>query len=282
MALGNNRILEKKVLAPAINMFVVEALRIARKAQPGQFVILRLDEKGERVPMTIADSDADRGVITFVVQEVGKTTTQMGTLRQGDRLLDLVGPLGRPSEIELFGRVVLLGGGIGRAPIFPIVKALKHARNHVISIVGARSKDFVFWEDKIGEFCDEFIVTTDDGSHGRKGLVTDALSEVLSRGPRIDRVVAIGPVMMMKAVADVTRKAGIKTIVSLNPIMVDATGMCGGCRVTVGGQTRFACVDGPEFDGHLVDFGELMARQSIYREEERFAAERCLLRDVAT
>jgi len=263
-------------------MFVVEAPRIARKAKPGQFVILRIDEKGERVPMTIADSDAERGAITLVVQEVGKTTVQMGTFQKGDRLLELVGPLGRPTHIAHFGRVVLVGGGIGTAPIFPIIRAMKEAGNFVIAIVGAKSKDYLFWEDKIAKFSDELLVTTDDGSYGTKGLVTDALRQVISREPRIDLVVAIGPVAMMKAVSETTKDPGIKTVVSLNPIMVDATGMCGGCRVTVGAKTKFACVDGPEFDGHLVDFDELMKRQRIYLEEEKLSLHKCRLRDVAT
>lgn len=282
MVFASNRIVEKKVLAPSVKMFVVEAPRIAGKAKAGQFVVVRIDEKGERIPLTIADSDAERGVITLIVQEVGKTTEGMGTLREGERLLDLVGPLGRPSHIDCFGKVVLVGGGIGVAPLFPIVRAMKNAGNFVISIIGARSKELLFWEEKIREFSDDVAVTTDDGSFGRKGFVTDALRELISREPDVDLVMAIGPVVMMKAVADTTREPGIRTIVSLNPIMVDATGMCGGCRVTVGGKVKFACVDGPEFDGHLVDFDELMRRQRTYLEEEKTALQKCRLRDVAT
>ncbi len=273
MVFASNRIVEKKVLAPSVKMFVVEAPRIARKGKAGQFVVVRIGEKGERIPLTIADSDAERGVITLIVQEVGKTTARLGALRQGERLLDLVGPLGIPSQIERFGKVVLVGGGIGVAPLFPIVRAMKNAGNFVISIIGARNKELLFWEEKIREFSDEVAVTTDDGSFGHKGFVTDALREVISREPHVDLVMAIGPVVMMKAVAEVTREPGIRTIVSLNPIMVDATGMCGGCRVTVGGKLKFACVEGPEFDGHLVDFDELMRRQRTYLEEEKAAVE---------
>ena len=278
----SNRIVEKGALAPSINMFVIEAPRIARKARPGQFVMVRVDEKGERVPMTIADSDVERGTITLTVQEVGKTTIRMGTLQEGDCLLDLIGPLGRPSEIERFGTVVLIGGGIGTAPVYPITKAMKEADNSIIAILGARSKELVFWEQRFREICDDVIVTTDDGSYGRKGLVTDALADLMRRGTTIDRVIVIGPVPMMKAVVEATRPANIKTIVSLNPIMVDATGMCGGCRVTVGGKTRFACVDGPEFDGHLVDFNELRARQRVYEAEEKACMESCRLGHPAT
>lgn len=282
MSSVSNRIVEKKVLGPSIKMFVVEGPRIARKTRPGQFVVVRIDEEGERIPLTIADANAEAGSIVLVVQEVGKTTLRMGTLNPGDRLLDLVGPLGNPSHIDNFGTVVMVGGGIGIAPLFPIVKAMKAAGNRVVSVIGARSRELLFWEDRISEFSDDVLVTTDDGSHGRKGFVTNALQEVLSRYPRIDRVVAIGPVVMMKAVAEVTRRPAVTTIVSLNPIMVDATGMCGGCRVTVGGKTRFACVDGPEFDGHMVDFDELIRRQKMYLDEEKIAMEKCQLSDVAT
>ena len=278
----SNRIVEKSVLAPSINMFVIEAPKIARKGRPGQFVMVRVDEKGERVPMTVADCDVEQGTITLTVQEVGKTTIRMGTLQKGDRLLDLIGPLGRPSEIERFGTVILIGGGIGTAPVYPITKAMKEAGNSVIAILGARSKELVFWEQRFRDICDEVIVTTDDGSYGRKGLVTDPLTDLIRQGTTIDRVIAIGPVPMMKAVAVVTRQPGIKTFVSLNPIMVDATGMCGGCRVTVGGKTKFACVDGPEFDGHLVDFNELRARQRVYETEEKACVDKCRLGRAAT
>ncbi len=263
-------------------MFVVEAPRIARNAKAGQFVILRIEERGERVPMTIADFDAEGGAITFIVQEVGKTTVCMGALQEGDRILDLTGPLGRPSRIDRFGRVAMVGGGIGIAPIFPICRAMKQAGNAVVSIIGARSKELLFWEERIREFSDEVLVTTDDGSYGRKGFVSDAVGEVVGGEPPAGLVMAIGPVPMMKAVAEVTRAPGIKTIVSLNPIMVDGTGMCGGCRVSVGGKTKFACVDGPEFDAHQVDFDELTRRQRMYVHEEKAMLEKCRLRDVAT
>lgn len=282
MEAASNRIVHKALLAPSIHMFVVDAAKIARKARPGQFVVVRLDEKGERIPLTIADTDILMGHVILVVQEVGKTTIHMGAMREGDRLLDLVGPLGRPTEIDYFGKVVLVGGGIGVAPLFPIVEGMNEAGNYVVSIIGARNKDLLFWEDAIREISDEVYVTTDDGSYGLKGFVTDMLREVISLDPKIARIVAIGPVPMMKAVSELTRGPAIKTIVSLNPIMVDATGMCGGCRVTVGGKTRFVCVEGPDFDGHLVDFDELMRRQKTYVEEEKIASERCRLREVAT
>jgi len=282
MPSGSNRIVEKRVLGPSIKMFVVETPRIARKSKPGQFLVVRVDERGERIPLTIADSDAEKGIITLVIQEVGKSTIRMGVLREGDTLLDLVGPLGKPSHIDYVGKVVLVGGGIGIAPIYPVVKAMKYAGNSVVSIIGARTKELLFWEDKVKEFSDELLVTTDDGSCGHKGFVTDAVREVVSREPQVDLVVAIGPVIMMKAVAEVTRGPAIQTIVSLNPIMVDATGMCGGCRVTVGDRTKFACVDGPEFDGHLVDFDELMRRRKMYVDEEKTALQKCRLNHVAT
>ena len=260
------RHLEK--LAPGVKLYVIEVPDVAVKARAGQFVILRVHETGERFPLTIADYDAEEGTITLVVQEVGRATQQMGKLLARDEILNLAGPLGRPSEIEKFGTVYCLGGGIGIAPIYPIARALKEEGNTVVSILGARNKELLFWEDKLRSVSDEVIVTTDDGSYGLQGFVTHPLKEHIDAGRRIDRVIAIGPVIMMQAVVQTTREGAIPTIVSLNPIMIDGTGMCGGCRVTVGDHTRFVCVDGPEFDGHEVDFRELMARQRQYDVEE--------------
>ncbi|MBE3584690.1 sulfide/dihydroorotate dehydrogenase-like FAD/NAD-binding protein [Desulfofundulus thermocisternus] len=270
------KILDKQVFSPVVKQMVIEAPRVARRCQPGQFVILRIHEEGERIPLTIADFDREKGTITIVFQEVGKTTRQLGTLEAGDYIRDFVGPLGAPSHIENFGTVICVGGGVGIAPVFPIARALKEAGNHVISIIGARSKDLLFWEDRMREVSSELFVTTDDGSYVRKGFVTDVLKEVIEDRGRdnISLVLAIGPQPMMRACCDVTRDYGIKTIVSLNALMVDGTGMCGCCRVTVGGQTRFVCVDGPEFDGHQVDFVELARRSATFRAEEQRALER--------
>lgn len=263
--MAQHEILEKRELAKAVKLVKVSAPLIAGKAQPGQFITLRLDEKGEKIPLTIADSDKKAGTLTLIFQEVGTTTIKLGSLSVGDFILDMVGPLGHPAEIRKFGRVVCIGGGVGTAVIYPEVKALKAAGNVVVSIIGGRTKDLVILEDEIRKASDEVHVMTDDGSYGRKGLVTDALREVLPA----DLVVAIGPLPMMKAVSELTRPLGTKTIVSLNPIMIDGTGMCGGCRVSVGGKTRFVCVDGPEFDAHLVDFAELSNRLKMYRPEEK-------------
>ena len=248
---------------------VIEATEIARKAKPGQFLVIRTDEKGERIPMTIADFDAEGGTLTIVFQEVGFTTDKLGRLKPGDTLLDVVGPLGKPTRIEKFGVVVCIGGGVGIAPVYPIARQLTNAGNKMLSIIGARSHEFLFWEERMRSISDKTYVCTDDGSYGRKGFVTDELKVILEESKNIDLVIAIGPVVMMKAVSLLTKPHGIKTIVSLNPIMVDATGMCGSCRVTVGGKTKFACVDGPEFDGHQVNFDELLLRQQIYLEEEK-------------
>ena len=266
-------ILERVELTPVSKEFRVYAPRVARKAQPGQFVIVLADEKGERIPLTIADFDRDEGWITIVFLEVGKSTKLLGTFKEGDRLLAVVGPLGRPSEIKHYGTVVCVGGGLGIAPIYVIARALKAEGNHVISIIGARNKGLLFWEDKIRSVSDEVIVCTDDGSYGRKGVVTVPLKEFLESGRKIDVVWAIGPAIMMKFCALTTKPFGVKTVVSLNPIMVDGTGMCGACRVEVGGETKFTCVDGPEFDGHLVDWDLLMARQRLYVEQEKQALE---------
>ncbi len=263
-----NKIISKKVLSTETKLMVIEAAEIARKTKPGQFLVIRTDEKGERIPMTIADFDAEGGTLTIVFQEVGFTTDKLGRLKPGDTLLDVVGPLGKPTRIEKFGVVVCIGGGVGIAPVYPIARQLKNAGNKMLSIIGARSHDFLFWEERMRSVSDKTYVCTDDGSYGRKGFVTGQLKVILEESKRIDLVIAIGPVVMMKAVSLLTKPHGIKTIVSLNPIMVDATGMCGSCRVTVGGEIKFACVDGPEFDGHQVNFDELHLRQQAYLEEE--------------
>jgi len=258
---------------PSIHLFQVAASAVANKAQPGQFVVVRIDEKGERIPLTIADWDEGGGSVTIVFMEVGTTTARLALLEAGDAIADFVGPLGLPAHIEKFGTVVCVAGGVGVAPIAPIARALKSAGNKIISILGARSKDLLFWEDKLRSVSDQLIVTTDDGTYGRKGVVTEPLKELLESGEKIDRVIAIGPSIMMKFCAKTTEPFGIKTIVSLNPIMVDGTGMCGCCRVSVGGETKFVCVDGPDFDGHQVDWDLLFARQCIYLDEEKCSFE---------
>ena len=265
------KILKKEVLTEDITKFDIYSPVIALKAKAGQFVIIRINNQGERIPLTIADSDPVAGVITIIALRRGKTTCLLLNLEQGDSILDLVGPLGKESEIEKFGRVALIGGGVGIAPIFPIVKALKNRQNHVISIIGAKNKNSLILVEEVKNQSHEFYICTDDGSYCYKGFVSCFLSEYLSNNAdkKIDRVIAIGPVPMMKAVCDVTRPYNIKTIVSLNSIMVDGTGMCGTCRVEVGEKTRFACVDGPDFDGHLVNFELLINRQNIYLEEEK-------------
>lgn len=268
------RIVRKEVLAPTLSLFEIEAPLVARKAQAGQFVILRIDEEGERIPLTIADFDRERETITCVFQEVGKTTKELGALCEGGYLQDFVGPLGLPSHIENFGRVVCVGGGVGVAPVFPIARALREAGNEVIGIIGARTKELLFWEEKMRSACSELRVTTDDGSYVRKGFVTDLLREVIEEKKDVSLCVAIGPLPMMRAVCNLTRDYGLKTIVSLNSIMVDGTGMCGCCRVTVGGETKFACVDGPEFDGHQVDFEEMARRSVIYKPQEQLSVAR--------
>jgi ferredoxin--NADP+ reductase len=262
------KILKKEVLSPTLKLFEIEAPKIAKKCQAGQFIILRINEKGERIPLTIADFNREKGSITLIFAEVGKTTQQLGRMEAGDALLDFVGPLGRPSEIEKYGRVVCIGGGVGIAPVFPITRALHEAGNEVIGIAGARNEELLFWTDEFKEQCDEFHICTDDGSAGQKGFVTDVLKKIIEEKGKIDYIVAIGPLPMMKFVSEVSRPFGIKTVVSLNSIMVDGTGMCGACRVTVGNETKFACVDGPEFDGHLVDFNESMRRSQIFKDEE--------------
>jgi ferredoxin--NADP+ reductase len=268
-----NEILENITLAENINQYLVSAPQIARRRKAGQFVIVRINETGERIPLTIADADPEQGTITLVVQTVGKSTAQMSTLTPGDRLLDVVGPLGSPTHIKNYGTAVVIGGGIGIAPAHPIAQALKQAGNTVISILGARSENLLVMEAEMRRTSDEVLICTDDGSYGQQGFVTDALAGLITTGRQIDHVFAVGPVIMMKFVSKLTKEHNIPTMVSLNPIMVDGTGMCGGCRVTVGGKTKFACVEGPDFDGHLVDFDELMKRQAFYKEQERQAYE---------
>lgn len=262
------RILVKEDLTPNIHLFRVEAPAVAKEARAGQFVIVRDDEKGERIPLTIADWDEEEESVTIVFMEVGTTTRKLACLNAGDSILNFVGPLGRPTEIEDFGTVVCVAGGFAIATIVPIARAMKQAGNEIISIMGFRTKDLVFWEERLKSVSDELIVTTDDGSYKRKGLVTEPLKELLQER-KIDRVIAIGPTVMMKFSSLTSKPFGVKTIVSLNPIMVDGTGMCGCCRVEVGGETRFACVDGPDFDGHEVDWDLLMNRQRTYLDQEQ-------------
>ncbi|PIR00889.1 MAG: ferredoxin-NADP reductase [Nitrospinae bacterium CG11_big_fil_rev_8_21_14_0_20_45_15] len=268
------KILEKKQLASQVFFYVLDALDISRKALPGHFIIIRLNETGERIPITIADADPDRGTLTLYVQAIGKTSMEMSLLNVGDSILDVVGPLGNPSEIDLYGTVVLVGGGFGIAAIHPIARALTLVGNKTISILGVQTKERVILEDEMLKVSSEVRVVTNDGSYGSKGLVTDLLQTMIDEHETIDRVIAIGPLVMMKAISDLTRPHKIKTLVSLNPIMIDGTGMCGACRVTVDGTMKFACVDGPEFDGHAVDFEGLLNRLKSYTLEENSAKER--------
>jgi len=267
------KIVAKEKLTPVIDYMRIEAPAISAKARAGQFVMIRIDEVGERIPLTLADWDAKEGTITLVAMEVGTSTKKLGTLKGGDSLMNVVGPLGLPSEIERFGTVVCVGGGVGIAPIYPIARSLKKLNNRVISIIGARNKDLLFWEDKMRTVSDELIVTTDDGSYARKGVVTEPLKELLNH-QKIDRVIAIGPAVMMKFCSMTTKPYDVPTIVSLNSIMVDGTGMCGCCRISVGGATKFACVDGPEFNGHQVDWDIVANRQRVYLAEEKLSFER--------
>jgi len=266
-----SKILDIKQLAPEIKRIIVSAPAIAQKAEPGQFVIVRVYEGGERIPLTISDFDRAAGTISLVVQEVGKTTRLLGSLEAGDNIKDVLGPLGCPAAIEKVGTVVCVAGGVGTAIIYPEARKHKQAGNTVITLVGARTHDLLFYKDELSQVSDELRFATDDGSYGHHGFVTDLLADMLEQR-HIDEVIAIGPLPMMKAVSDLTKQYGVKTVVSLNPIMIDGTGMCGGCRVSVGGTTKFACVDGPEFDAHLVDFDELIARTQQYRREERLSA----------
>jgi len=262
------RIVEARAVGLNIKQFVIEAPRIARKQRPGQFVILRLHEKGERIPLTIKSSDPVAGTVTICVQGVGKTTSMLNCLEAGDSILDIVGPLGKPSDIELYGTVLILAGSVGTAMALPTARALKAAGNHVIFVEGARSREMVVFEDEVREASTDAFIMTDDGTYGEKGLVTAKLNELLAAGLHIDFVLAVGPVPMMRAVAQITGPRHIKTVVSLNSIMVDGTGMCGGCRVLLGDKSKFACVDGPEFDASMVNFEVLMQRNAMYRGKE--------------
>jgi ferredoxin--NADP+ reductase len=268
------KILAKENLATNIAMFTIESPAIAKKAKPGQFVVIRVDEIGERIPLTLADWDSKQGTVCLVSMQVGTSTHKLANLNTGDQILNLVGPLGLPSEIENFGKVICVGGGVGVAPIFPIARALKQKGNTVISIMGSRCKDLLFWEERLREASDELIVTTDDGSYARKGLVTEPLKEILERDKQVKRVIAIGPAIMMKFCSLTTKPFEVPTIVSLNSIMVDGTGMCGCCRVSADNTTKFVCVDGPEFDGHQVDWDLLFKRQQTYCDEEKYSFEK--------
>lgn len=268
------KILENKEIGESTKEMVVEAPIVAKKAEPGQFVVVMIDEKSERVPLTIADLDREKGTITIVYLEVGKSTIELGTLNPGDTLAHFIGPLGNKSDVEENeGTLVFVGGGVGIAAVYPIARKAKQLGNEVISIIGARTKGLLMWEDRMKEISDELFVTTDDGSYGRKGVVTDPLKDLLEEGKEVAKVITVGPTIMMKFVAKTTEPYGVKTIASLNPIMVDGTGMCGGCRVEVGGESKFACVDGPEFDAHQVNFDILMKRLATYQEEEKVALE---------
>jgi len=267
------KILEKEVFStnPRVTKFIIDAPKVARKAKSGQFVVIRIDDRGERIPLTVADRDPDKGTVTIVFQEVGKTTAQLARMNEGDFLKDFVGPLGKPTHFGNAKKIVCVGGGVGVAPVHHIAMGIKEAGIHLISIIGARTKELLFWEDKMRNLSNELIVCTDDGSYGRKGFVTEPLKELLETDKDIDLVIAIGPTIMMKFLCKATEPFGVTTLVSLNPVMVDATGMCGACRVTVGGETRFVCVDGPEFDGHQVNFDELMQRMTIYKQQEQLS-----------
>ena len=267
------KIVRKECLNPTVTLMEVEAPLIAKKAEPGQFIILRVDEDGERIPLTVADFDREKGTVTIIFQIVGATTMKLNHLEEGDSIHDFVGPLGVASHTEGLKKVAVIGGGVGCAIAYPIAKKLHQQGAEVHSIVGFRNKDLVILEEEFKVASSKFVMMTDDGSYGEKGLVTDALKKLLDSGETYDEVIAIGPLIMMKFVCKLTKEYGVKTVVSMNPIMIDGTGMCGGCRLTVGGKTKFACVDGPDFDGHEVDFDEAMSRSSMYREFERHAYE---------
>jgi len=271
---------EKEQLADNVVSLWIEAPQIVKKRQAGQFIILRPADYSERIPLTIAGVRPHDGTLRLIVQTVGKTTRDLAALAPGEYVRDVAGPLGHPTPVKRYGTVACIGGGIGVAPMLPIAQAMKEAGNHVVAIIGARTKELLILEDDIRAVSDELLITTDDGSYVRKGFVTDVLKERLAGAPEIDFAVAIGPVPMMKAVAGVTRTAGVPTIASLNTVMIDGTGMCGGCRVTVGGAVKYTCVDGPEFDAHQVDFDELQRRLGMYREQEQHVAEACKLADV--
>ncbi len=270
------KIVRKEVLNPSVKLMEIEAPYVARKVEPGQFIILRINEHGERIPLTVADYDREKGTVTIIFQEVGKTTKELGTLKEGDALLDFVGPLGLATKLEAYAgkKVAVIGGGLGTAIAYPQAKKLKGLGAEVHCIIGFRNKDLVILEKEMSEVSTKLFIATDDGSYGIKGFVTDVLKRLIDEGNKYDLVIAIGPLVMMKAVCNVTREKGIKTIVSMNPVMIDGTGMCGGCRITVGGKIKFACVDGPDFDGHEVDFDEAIRRQSMYKAEEKLLMEK--------
>jgi len=267
------QILEKRRLNPTVTLMKIEAPRVAKKAKAGQFIILRTDENGERIPLTVADYDREQGTVTVIFQVVGATTEALNHLNEGDSLHDFVGPLGKPTDIEGKRRVAVVGGGVGCAIAYPVAKALSEQGTEVHTVAGFRTKDLVILEDEFSAVSARFARMSDDGSWGEKGLVTDALRKLIESGEQYDEVITIGPLPMMKFVCKLTKEYGIKTVASMNPVMIDGTGMCGGCRLTVGGVTRFACVDGPEFDGHQIDFDEAIARSSMYRSFERHAHE---------
>ena len=267
------RIVKKRVLNPTVTMMEIEAPAVARKAEPGQFIILRVDENGERIPLTIAAYDREKGTVSIIFQIVGATTEKLNHKNEGEFIQDFVGPLGRATETEGLRRVAVVGGGVGTAIAYPVAKKLHDEGCHVDLIVGFRNKDLIILKEEFEAASTNLIIGTDDGSYGKKALVTDLLKEQIEAGAKYDRVIAIGPVIMMKFVCLLTKEYNIPTVVSMNPIMIDGTGMCGGCRLTVGGETKFACVDGPEFDGHLVDFDEAMARGAMYKDFERHAYE---------
>ncbi len=267
------RIIRKRELNPTVTLMEIDAPLVARKAEPGQFIILRVDEDGERIPLTVADYDREKGTVTIIFQIVGATTELLNAKKEGEYIQDFAGPLGRPSEVEGLKKVCVVGGGVGCAIAYPIAKKLHSLGAEVHTVAGFRTKDLVILEDEFRACSDRLVMMSDDGSYGTKGLVTDALKQLIEEGNRYDQVITIGPLIMMKFVCALTKKYNIPTIASMNPIMVDGTGMCGGCRLTVGGETKFACVDGPDFDGHLIDFDEAMSRGSIYKEFERASHE---------
>lgn len=269
-----HKIISTKTLASSIKQMELEAPEIAKRAMPGQFVVLRINSKGERIPLTVAGQNPQAGTITIIFQEIGKTTRTLGMLNEGESILDILGPLGHPTEIQNIGTVIAIGGGVGIAEILPVAKAFKKADNKVIGIIGARNKELLILQHEMAETCDKLYVTTDDGSSGQKGFVSDVLNELISKKVYINLVYAIGPVPMMKVVSDLTKTHNIKTIVSLNPIMVDGTGMCGACRVSVSGKTHFACVDGPEFDASEVNWNELVSRLALFKTEEKKCLEK--------
>ncbi len=270
------KILDKRELCEKVFQFKIDTPHLVKKAKAGQFVILRIDEMGERVPMSIGGLDKEKGILTIVIQEVGKTSGAMNRMKVGDSFADVVGPLGLPSHVEKFGNCVCIGGGVGIPPIYPIAQALKDAGNNVTTIIGARSKNLLIFEEELKSASHRLLISTDDGSYGTHGFVTTILQKLIAEGEKIDMVICVGPVPMMKAVVETTREPKIKTFVSLNPIMVDGTGMCGACRVTVGGKTKFACVDGPDFDGHEVDFDEMTKRMKMYVKQEKIAYDKFL------